>query len=282
MAGNAGGLTVAALHRFPVKSMGGQSLDQVRIDNIGVRGDRRWMVVNAAGRYITRRELPQLARIEALPHENGVILRHAEVGDLWVSVPADGSACTSVQIWRDSLPAQLAAPEASEYLSSLLGKSLRLVYLPDTSCRPVDPAFAIAQDHVSFADGFPILVTTTESLAALNMRLANPVTMERFRPNIVVSGASAAWAEDGWRRIRIGSVELRLVKPCARCVIITQDPATGEAIDGNEPLLTLRAMGRRVGAATMFGQNAIPDVTGDVAVGDLVEVLDRGESTPLE
>lgn len=271
-------MKVTALHRYPVKSMGGQSVARARIEPIGLVGDRRWMVVNEAGRYMTRRELPQLAQIEALPDTNGILLRHRAGGEIRVPFPPAGAASAPVKIWRDELPAQIADPAADAYLSALFGKPLRLVYQADEHMRPVDPAFAEPGDVVSLADGFPILVTTTESLAALNARLGVPVAMERFRPNVVLSGATEPWAEDRWRRIRIGTLVLRIVKPCARCIMITQDPATGEQIDGDEPLPTLRAMGRQSRTGIIFGQNAIPEGSADIAVGDEVEILDAGES----
>jgi len=273
-----GRITVTALHRFPVKSLGGQSVQRAPIHRLGVEGDRRWMVVNDRGRCVTRRELPDMARIEALPSPHGIILRHAEAGEIQVPIPPSGSARTPVRIWRDEVPAHLADPKAGDYLSTLLGKPLRLVYLPDASHRQIDPAFAAIGDAVSFADGFPILVTSMESLAALNARLASPIAMLRFRPNIVLSGLTGPWGEDRWRRIRIGAVTLRIVKPCDRCVVTTQDPATGEIVDGTEPLASLRAMGRRIGTGIMFGQNAIPEGEGEIAVGDTVEILESGQS----
>ena len=278
MGNDPGRITVTTLHRFPVKSLGGQSLQRAPIHGLGLEGDRRWMVVNDRGRCVTRRELPDMARIEALPGPDGLILRHADAGEIQVSIPPSASALTPVKIWRDEVPAQMADRKAGDYLSALLGKALRLVYLPDASHRQIDPAFAAIGDGVSFADGFPILVTSVESLAALNARLARPIAMLRFRPNIVVSGLTEAWGEDRWRRIRIGAVTLRIVKPCDRCVVTTQDPATGQTVDGNEPLASLRAMGRRIGTGIMFGQNAIPEGRGDIAVGDTVEILEAGDS----
>jgi len=269
---------VAALYRHPVKSMGGQSVDRAIVDPIGIHGDRRWMVVNAAGRFLTRRELPHLARIEARPQDDGISLHHAEGGEIHVPFPPSDAATETVRIWKDDVQARIADPRANDYVSTLLGRPLRLAYQADDCPRPVDPGYAAAGDAVSFADGFPLLVTTTPSLDALNARLAVPVAMERFRPNIVIAGDFEPWAEDRWHRIRIGDVELRIAKPCARCVMVTQDPVTGDKVDGDEPLPTLRAMGRQAVSGIIFGQNAIPDRFGAIAVGDAVELIEDGES----
>jgi len=139
--------------------------------------------------------------------------------------------------------------------------------------RPVDADYGRDGDQVSFADGFPLLVTVVESLDALNRALASPVTMARFRPNLVIAGAPGAFAEDGWQALRIGDVTLRVVKPCTRCVITTQDPDSGEVVTKMEPLRTLMAMGRVMPGPRpepIFGQNAIPDGAGTIAVGDAV------------
>jgi len=274
-------MQVSALYRYPVKSMGGQSVARARIEPIGIVDDRRWMMVNEAGRFMTRRELPAMAQIEALPTEDGILLRNKAAGDLAVRFPKANDATRTVKVWRDEVEALSGGEEADAWLSTFFGRKLHLVYKPEESRRPVDPEFGEADDIVSFADGFPILLTTTESLAALNERLRVPVAMERFRPNIVLSGAPEGWAEDCWKRIRIGGVTLRIVKPCARCVMTTQDPATGEKVDGDEPLATLRAMGRKASNGLIFGQNAIPDGSADIMVGDAVEIVETGPSNLL-
>jgi hypothetical protein len=163
-----------------------------------------------------------------------------------------------------------AGDEAAEWLGRFLGTSCRLVCLPDDRVRAVDPEFARPGDQVGFADGFPFLVIARASLDDLNARLPEPLSMVRFRPNLVIGGATP-YAEDGWRRIRVGALELRLVKPCSRCTVPTVDPATGER--GPEPLRTLTGYRRR-GNKVYFGQNAVHDGIGELAVGDPVEVLE--------
>jgi len=269
-------MRIVALHRYPVKSLGGQALDSVMIELRGLSGDRRWMMVTPEGRFLTRRELPAMAHIGAEWTESGIVLSHREAGQMAVPVP-QGAPALGVNVWGDSVEATDAGDAAAHWLSALFARPVRLVHMADTIVRPVDPDFAQQGDQVSFADGFPLLVTTVESLDALNGRLASPITMARFRPNLVIAGAPAAFAEDDWRTLRIGDATMRVVKPCTRCVMTTQDPDSGEVPEKMEPLRTLKAMGRVMPGPRpepIFGQNAIPEGAGMIAVGDRVEVLD--------
>ncbi len=177
----------------------------------------------------------------------------------------------------DFVPARIADPTAGAFLTKVLGEEVDLVYFGEPLSRPVDQAFGAPDDHVAFADGFPILVTTTGSLAHLNGLLPTPVGMDRFRPNIVVD-TPETWLEDHWRVIRVGAITLRIVKPCARCVITTRDQLTGEQPDPREPLLTLGKHHRASNGGIIFGQNAIPIAPGMVSVGDPVEIIESGPS----
>lgn len=270
-------MKVVSLHRYPVKSMGGEALARTTVTPRGLEGDRRWMMVREDGRFLTRRELPAMALVSAQPTERGLRLRHCVAGadaasELDVPVPLSGAPELPVRVWGDEVAGRDAGPAAAAWLSALFGRPVRLVHMAEETVRPVHPDYGAAGDRVSFADGFPLLVTTVESLAALNARLDAPVDMARFRPNIVLEGAGAAFAEDGWRRLRVGGLTLRVVKPCTRCVITTQDVESGEST-GPEPLRTLKAMGRVWQKMPVFGQNAIPDGPAAIAVGDAVEVL---------
>ncbi|WCL53270.1 MOSC domain-containing protein [Gimibacter soli] len=267
---------VSSLYRYPVKSMRGIALEKALIEPIGLAGDRRWMVVDERGRFVTRREAPAMAQIEAFEVPEGMLLRHPGQGELVVKTP--DAPLADVTIWKDALSIPAAGSEATEFLSAIVGRPVRLTHKPDSIPRPVDMTYGAAGEEVGLADGFPILVTTEESLAALNGQLDHTVTMTRFRPNIVLSGTSEAWAEDCWKRIRIGGLVLRIVKPCARCIIVTQDPETGERHHGNEPINTLRQMGRQATNGIIFGQNAIPETRAEIAVGDEVEILEEGET----
>jgi hypothetical protein len=173
-------------------------------------------------------------------------------------------------VWGDSVRAEAAGPEADDWLSRSLGVPCRLVCFARDAVRSVDPAFSRATDQVGFADGFPFLLISQASLDDLNRRLAQPVAMLRFRPNLVVAGGEA-FAEDGWRRIRIGGLAFRVAKPCSRCIIPTIDPLTGQR--GVEPLRTLNSYRKR-GKQVYFGQNLVHESPGRLAVGMPVEVLE--------
>ena len=269
-------MRLAAIWRYPVKSLGGQHLPGATIEPRGIAQDRRWMVTTPAGRFLTRREFPAMAHVRATPgSDGGLILTHRDGASLSVPVPGDAPP-VPVQVWGDDVAAHDAGESAAQWLSALFGRPVRLVHMPDAVRRPV--ADGEPGDHVSFADGFPLLVTVVESLNALNQELAGPIPMARFRPNLVIACAPAAFAEDGWQRLQIGGVTLRIVAPCTRCAITTQDVDTGEVVDRTEPLRTLRAMGRVLpGEAKLrepiFGRNAIPDIQGTIAVGDAVSVI---------
>ncbi|WP_428333470.1 MOSC domain-containing protein [Novosphingobium sp.] len=269
-------MRVAAIWRYPVKSLGGQEVPSAAIEARGVAHDRRWMVTTPEGRFLTRRELPAMAHIHAAPVIGaGIVLSHRDGTSLAVPVP-DNAPLVQVRVWGDHVAAHDAGDPAAQWLSALLGQAVRLVHLPDGVRRPV--ADGEVTDHVSFADGFPLLVTVTASLDALNRELASPIPMARFRPNLVIEGAPGAFAEDGWQRLQIGNVSVRVVRPCTRCVITTQDVDTGEVIDRLEPLRTLRAMGRVMPGEgklrePIFGRNAIPDGLGTIAVGDVVAII---------
>lgn len=265
-------MRIVALHRYPVKSLGGQVLDAVPVEPRGLAGARRWMMVTPEGRFLTRREVPMMAHVGATWTGSGIVLSHPGAGDLAVGDPVAGDAMP-VRVWGDTVIATDAGDAAAHWLSDRFARPVRLVHMPETVVRPVDADYGRDGDQVSFADGFPLLVTVVESLDALNRALASPVTMARFRPNLVIAGAPGAFAEDGWQALRIGDVTLRVVKPCTRCVITTQDPDSGEVVTKMEPLRTLKAMGRVMPGPRpepIFGQNAIPDGAGTIAVGDAV------------
>ena len=267
-------LRLAAIVRYPVKSLRGHILRDAVVEPCGIAGDRRWMVVDETGRFVTRREVPDMALIDVIPDADGLTLSHPLLGTRRVARPDDRSPLMHVRIWRDFLDVRRASPAAAAFLSEALRRRVHLVHQATVDSRPIDPRFARPGEHVSLADGYPLLVTTTASLAALNDRLPVPIGMDRFRPNLVIDGA-LPWDEDGWQRLRIGTVVLRLAKPCSRCVITTQDSFTGRREQGDEPLTTLRAMGRSQSGGIMFGDNAIPEMSGTLRVGDPVEILDN-------
>jgi uncharacterized protein YcbX len=262
--------TVQALYVYPVKSLRGIPLAEGRVERRGFRHDRRWMIVDGDGRYVTQREHPRLSLVDVAVDEDArrLVVRAPRVGELVVPFDARGER-REVTIWRDSVGALDVSAEADEFFSSYLGVAAHLVFMPDEVERAVNPRYARPGDVVGFADGYPFLLTTTASLDDLCARMGSTIPMQRFRPNIVVAGADA-YAEDGWRVLRIGGLSFRVTKPCERCTIPTVDYETGER--GKEPLATL-ATYRQVGAKVLFGQNLAHDGEGTLHVGDDVEVV---------
>lgn len=267
---------VSELRVHPVKALHGSTCDRVEIEPWGVAGDRRWMVVDSAGTFVTQRKFPAMAAIAVVDGPEGLLLS-AGGKQLVVPMPGPDAATLDVTIWRDTVRVACGGAAAAAWLSAAIGIGCRLVHMTDPRCRRVNPDYGLPADRVNLADGFPVLLTSLASLADLNRRLPNPVPMSRFRTNIVVQGAEA-WAEDRWRRIRIGSVVFRVVKPCQRCTVTTVDQETGERPDRTEPLLTLSRFRRDAAGRIMFGQNLIPETTGCIGRNDYIEVLEQGDS----
>ncbi len=258
---------ISGLFLYPVKSLAGISVPTFEVDDFGPRGDRRWMIVDSERRFVTQRTHPELARITTKISGDSVSISIPGEGDFTLTV---GDQSCRVNVWGDWVPAIYGAPVASEALSRFCNSSLRLVYMPDDSFRRVDLSNPTEYRRVSFADGFPFLVVNAASLGELNNRLAQPVEMARFRPNIIVDGLPA-WQEDQWRTINIGSVKLSLVKPCSRCVVTTVDPALGVKSEDLQPLRTLGTY-RRTDDGVMFGVNGIHENIGRISVTDPVTI----------
>jgi uncharacterized protein len=259
---------LARLHIYPIKSARGIELEESEVDRFGLQYDRRWMVVNPSGEFLSQRTHPRLALISPAIEREILRVSAPEMPPLELPLQPRDTARCRVVVWRDACSAIWLGDEAGGWFSELLDCTCGLVYLPDQAVRRADPAFAPAGTRVSFADAFPFLLTAEESLADLNRRLSRPLPMNRFRPNLVIAGAEP-YAEDHWREIRIGSLPLLVVKPCGRCVVTTTDQATGER--GTEPLRTLATYRRREGEV-MFGQNLVHQSPGRLRVGDSVLV----------
>lgn len=265
-------VTVTALYHYPIKSCAGIALDVATVEPRGIRHDRELMIVEAAtGLFFTQRELPRMALIRPRLSDGALRLDAPGMASLCAEVRESGRT-SDVVVWRDTCPAVDQGDEAARWLSEFLASDVRLVRMADGYVRGVDPVYATdGGDQVGFADGYPFLIVSEESLADLNGRMAAPLAMNRFRPNIVVRGGGP-YAEDGWRQLRVGPLTFDLVKACARCTITTTDQSTAER--GKEPLTTL-ATYRRVERGVLFGQNAIHHGDGAIHVGDSVDVLDR-------
>jgi len=261
------GITLSGLQVFPIKSLRGIAAERWEVGARGLRLDRELMLVDDSGTFITQREQRALALLATELAGDQLVIRAPHTPPLTVSLAPRSDARVSVTIWKDSLLAEPVDPAADDWFSRFLDQPVRLVRFHGH--RQVDRQFAREGDAVGFADGFPFLLASESSLADLSTRVGQPLAMARFRPNLVVTGAPP-YAEDGWRRLRIGAIEFELVKPCARCVVTTIDPATGAA--GLEPLRTLASY-RNVGGKVLFAWNLVHRGTGILQVGDPVEVL---------
>jgi uncharacterized protein YcbX len=263
-------MVLSQIFVYPIKSARGIAVSEAPVDVSGPLQDRRWMLVDNDGLFLSQRRLPRMALIS--PHFEGgnLIVAAPNMPSLKIRSWSGEGNWIPVRLWRDHLQLPHPNPEYSEWFSSYLGQPCRLVYLPPTVVRPVEPPFDNSDWRVSLADGYPLLLVTQASLDLLNERLPVPVTMERFRPNLVIAGASAH-EEDQWRRLRIGQAELAVVKPCARCSIVLVNPDTGER--GIEPLQTL-ARYRRSPQKVLFAQNALVTAPGLLQTGLPVQVLE--------
>lgn len=262
-------ITISAIYRYPVKSMGENPLQTAIIDRFGIAQDRRWMLVDENNKFITQRQCAEMVKINVEPSGEGWRLKMDDQLSAPFSAHALSDQVCYVTVWRDQCAA-LVAPEAiNQWLAERLRRACRLVYMPDSTQREVDPDYAKAGQTVSFADGFPLLLTAQESLADFNRRLSQPIEMLRFRPNLVIQGADA-WSEDNWRVIQIGDLTFDVVKPCSRCAIPTINRET--AVKEPEVFRALKQHRQRNGEV-YFGQNLLPRGTGTLRVGDRVTVL---------
>ena len=263
-------ITLSALIYYPIKACRGFEVESAQVERMGLEHDRRMMVVTPEGRFLTQREHHKLALVTPTLNDGIVTLSAPGFDSLQVAVRTNGVS-QPVDIWHSKgVDAIDQGEDAAAWFSDWLGASARLVHIADGFKRKVDPEYAISEDdHTGFADGYPILIASEESLADLNARLDTPVPMNRFRPNIVVKGCEP-FAEDTWNRISIGDVKLAIVKLCARCVVTTIDKETLET--GKEPLRTLATF-RKQARGVIFGQNVIPMDSGRLRLGMTVKVL---------
>jgi uncharacterized protein YcbX len=264
-------LTVTQLAIYPVKSLAGIALPAMTLGARGPEFDRHWLVADGEGHFITQRQQPRMCLIKTELRDDALVLTAPGSESLCLPLPtSDAAPRTTVTVWRDTVRACDAGDVAARWLTNFLNTPCRLHYLPDDSVRPVDPVYARSEDQVGFADGFPLLLITEASLQSFNTELPAPIGSERFRPNIVLAG-NAPYAEDEWRRLRIGAIEFEVAKPCSRCVIPSLDPATAE----RQPVVSKAlARTRRRGDAVYFGQNLIHRGLGTIRVGDEVVVLE--------
>lgn len=264
-------LFVQNLYLYPIKSLGGIAVQEALVEERGFKYDRRWMLVDPSGEFLTQRQHPKLALLQVAlgKSELTVFSKVDSSRKITFDLEMNSGKEMQVKVWGDEVAALQVAPTVSAWFSDFLGMDVELVVMPESSHRKLDPRYAVQEESVSFADGMPYVIIGQASLDELNGRLADPVGMDRFRPNLVFSGGDA-YAEDQFKQLQIGEVEFQVVKPCARCVMITVDQEKGTK--GKEPLATL-ATYRSQGAKVYFGQNAVSLTQGIVRVGDPIQQL---------
>jgi uncharacterized protein YcbX len=272
---NKGMLQLSEIWVYPVKSLGGIQLQESKVTDRGLELDRRWLLVDDDGRFLSQREHPELALFK--PEIVGEFLRitqstHLESIDISLRpVFSDGETKIKVTVWDDTIDAFEVSQTATNWFTKQLGVSVRLVYMPQESERKLDPNYAITGAEInSFSDGYPFLIIGQASLDDLNRRLEVKIPMNRFRPNFVFANGEA-FEEDTWREFSIGNVSFVGVKPCDRCIMTTVDQEKG-VVSGKDPLKTL-AKYRNFGNKVLFGQNVIGLGLGAVVIGDSVSVL---------
>lgn len=264
-------LRVQDIFIYPIKSLKGIRLESAKVLERGFQYDRRWMLVDRAGMFITQRTHHQMALIQVELGDDRLLVSTSLNEARPIQIPLDliSERQIEVEVWDDRMLANLVDPSFDSWFSEALGVDCQLVVMPESTQRKVSPKYAVNEESVSFADGMPYLIIGQESLNQLNSKLEDPVPMNRFRPNIVFSGGNS-FAEDNWRNIKIGELQFCVVKPCARCVLITVDQETGET--NKEPLKTLASY-RTINNKVNFGQNALALQEGILRVGDSIQLV---------
>ena len=267
-------LTVSELYIYPIKSLGGIALNSATLTDRGFEHDRRWMLVDDNNQFITQREVNAMALLKPQLTEQGLLIQNSRVTGEELLVPFEPTVAgtTMVEVWSNHCRAQQVSAEADAWFSKQLGISCKLMYMPDTTNRFVDGRYAHNKEITSFSDGFPLLLIGQASLDDLNSRLAAPLPMNRFRPNVVFTGGTA-FEEDTMKQFEINGITFFCVKPCARCVMTTIDQQSGAK--AKEPLTTLSTY-RMKRNKILFGQNLLYKGPGKITVGDTITIQEKG------
>jgi uncharacterized protein len=249
-------LKLTQINVYPVKSLDGFSPDSAIVEKRGLQHDRLWLITDTDGMFLTQRTNPKMAMLRATVEGDCLVIQEKDKpsNDFKIPINTEGPL-SPVTVWDDTMKASSVSKEINGFLSDFLEKDVLLVKMPDTTERRVEENYNRGNDIVSFADGYPFLIIGEASMADLNGRLNDPLSIRRFRTNFIFSGGEA-FQEDSFQNFKIGDVDFMGMKNCARCVLITRDPDTG--VKGKEPLLTLQNY-RQKGTKTLFGQNLIWD-----------------------
>ena len=275
-------LKLSEIYIYPIKSLGGIHLDVVNINTRGLENDRRFMLIDEKGRFMSQREHPQLAIFKTEIEGKFLKITHKKTyQNLTINLsPPSQSSLLSVTIWDDNTTAIESSSEASAWFTQALNIPTRLVYMPEESQRKTDAQYSLTGEEItSFSDGYPILIIGQSSLDDLNNRLENPVNINRFRPNFVFTHGEP-FEEDNWHEFTVGNISFFGVKPCARCIMTTIDQETGNK-KSKEPLLTLNKY-RKASNKILFGQNVLISQLGTVSIGDDVTVISRKKLAKFE
>lgn len=270
-------LTLSEIWIYPIKSLGGIRLQKARLTERGLEWDRRWMLLDAEGQFMTQRQIAPMALLEVSLQQNHLEVRHRikDIAPLKIPfMPESPAELVEAPIWDDTSKAIIVSQEANSWFSEVLEQACQLVYMPGEGQRSTSGKTSGRIQKVSFADEYPALIIGQASLDDLNQRLAEPLPMNRFRPNLVFTGGKP-FEEDSWHALTIGNHRFWAEKPCARCVVTTIDQRTG--IKGKEPLTTL-ATYRKWNNKLLFGQNLMYDAGGFVKIGDQIEILSTKEA----
>ena len=259
-------IRVSGLYLYPIKSLQGIEVSEVEVLERGFKYDRRWMIVDQNNKFITQRTYPHLSQIKIKLSEDYIVASYSGYTDLEIPLFVQSGEKVVVSIWEHQVEVVEASREQNTWISQVVGVPCKLVFMPENASRPISQERTRNNENVSFADGYPYLVISEASLQDLNSRMEEDLPMNRFRPNIVVSGTTP-YAEDELRGFNIGDVRFYGTHSCKRCVFTTIDQETGRK--GKEPLKTL-ATYRREGKDVIFGLNAMAESTGVVRKGNEV------------
>jgi uncharacterized protein YcbX len=264
---------LSEINIYPVKSLSGISPEQSLIEETGLQFDRRWMLVDEKNKFLSQREFPRMATFKLEVNDDNLTVF---VNEESLSIPVKEliTRPANVKVWSSSVKANIYDDEINDWFSRKLGVPCRLAAMTEKSKRRVSPFYAVRkfQDTVSFADAYPFLLIGENSLNDLNEKMEKTLPMSRFRPNFAVAG-SQPFAEDAWKKIKIGNTIFHVVKRCARCNVTTVNQKTGEKY-GNEPLKTLASF-RKKNGKIYFGQYLIAERAGEIIrIGDKLEILE--------
>jgi len=256
-------MKVVSIHIYPIKSLGGISLQSAKVLGRGLEYDRRWVLIDKKGMFQSQRTFPNMALFSISITQESLRVKAPDDSVLSIPFKPEGEK-RIVKIWNDEVRGVEVSPQISSWFSKRLGKEVYLVKMTEETNRLIDVRYASNAETVSFADGYPLLLANTASVDDLNEKLVNPVEVDRFRPNIVVEG-HRPFEEEVWKQLTIGAAQIEVVKKCARCVVVNIDPQT--AVKGKEVLQSLSNY-RKTGNKVHFGVNALVHKEGVIKVGD--------------